>query len=66
MEQPYDKYYWKEFADRVKDSRLLLAILEIRLTLMCSVNTSVINDRRMYRLNVNAKILCLRSSVYST
>ncbi len=66
MEKPYDKYYWKGFADKAKENRLLLAVMEMRLTLTCSINTAVLNDRRMFRLNLHNKVLCLRSSVYSS
>jgi hypothetical protein len=29
--KPYEKYYWRDYFDKLKDNHILLAILEIKL-----------------------------------
>lgn len=65
LKPPYDKYYWNTFYDKTKENRILLSILQTKLDLTYPINTAMINDKRMYRINVKNKLLVLKSSVYS-
>lgn len=65
IKPPYEKYYWNNFYDKTQDNRLLLSILQTKLNINYSMNSSMLNDKRYYRINTKNKILILKSSVYS-
>lgn len=46
-----------------KANRLLLAILEERVELICPINSVIFNDNSFMRLRLRQKVLTLKSSI---